>query len=758
GLWFEQDFVITVTNVNETPTGVSLSSTSIAENAGANATVGTLSTSDPDASNTFTYSLVTGTGDTDNSAFNISGADLRATSDLDFETKSSYSVRVRSTDQGGLWFEQDFVITVTNVNDAPVLVASGGSSSTSGAAVVVDPGIGLSDIDSGTIAGAVISIAPGLVAIEDRLLFDNTAAITGAYDDATGVLTLTGTDTISAYQSALRSIRYRNVSSPPTSGIRTVSFRVNDGGAVDALSNIVSRPVDVVPNSAPSLGVDAASVSGFEGTTITNTGTWSDPDTGDTVALSASVGTVQKNANGTWQWSIDGLDDLASTLVTISADDGRGGTASVQFHYSVTNRAPQLASNSATVVGPVLTVLTNSGTWSDVAADTVNLTASIGSVVKNANGTWNWSYTPTAAISNQTVTITGTDEDGGSSTATFQITALVTITNSKVFYNGSGFESTGGVSGALDSGKQLLRASGSAQTTTFANVINYSRGINGVILDVAGLAASSLTVDDFIFRMSPQGASGTQNPSTWVSAPAPMAIDVTAVADQPSRARLEWADGVITNRWLQIIVKANANTGLTERDVYYLGHALGEVNGVAPYRLTSADLSAVQVSISTAIVPITDMRDVNKDRRITSADFSFLQSRVSNSVLIGNITIPASGDGGEGEGGLGTFGIDSGSRLPGGNDPIDNDQKRSGGIGVRDTGAIPGVRREPLMTVMAVLARYGESEGGDSESQGENDSAGSSYESLADYLFSNLSRQRRSFWDFGLEVCQPRNR
>ncbi|MFM8328253.1 MAG: hypothetical protein ACKN9U_25615, partial [Pirellulaceae bacterium] len=271
---------------------------------------------------------------------------------------------------------------------------------------------------------------------------------------------------------------------------------------------------------------------------------------------------------------------LASTLVTISADDGRGGTASVQFNYSVNNRAPQLASNSATVVGPVLAELTNSGTWSDVVADTVNLTASIGSVVKNANGTWNWSYTPTAAIANQTVTITGTDEDGGSSTTTFQITALVTITNSKVFYNGSGFESTGGVSGALDTGKQLLRASGSAQTTTFANVIGYSRGINGVILDVAGLAASSLTVDDFTFRMSPQGASGTQNPSTWVSAPAPTAIDVTTAAGQPSRIRLEWGDGLITNRWLQIIVKANANTGLTERNVYYLGHALGEVNGV----------------------------------------------------------------------------------------------------------------------------------------------------------------------------------
>jgi hypothetical protein len=186
-----------------------------------------------------------------------------------------------------------------------------------------------------------------------------------------------------------------------------------------------------------------------------------------------------------------------------------------------------------------------------------------------------------------------------------------------------------------------------------------------------------------------------------------------------------------------------------ERDVYYLGHALGEVNGVAPYRLTSADLSGVQGSISTAIVSITDMRDVNKDRRITSADLSFLQSRISNSVLIGNITIPASGDGGEGEGGLGTFGLDLGGGLPGGIGTIGGDSTRSAGIGVRDTGVIHGVRREPMTTVAALLALQGESEG-DLEFQAENAPADSSYESLADYLFSNLGRQRRSFWDFGL--------
>ena len=128
GLWTEKVFTISVTDVNETPTNINLSAGSIAENAGANATVGTLTTIDPDAANTFAYTLVSGTGDTDNAAFNISGTALRASSSFDFETKSSYSVRVRSTDQGGLWTEKVFTISVTDVNETPTNISLSASS------------------------------------------------------------------------------------------------------------------------------------------------------------------------------------------------------------------------------------------------------------------------------------------------------------------------------------------------------------------------------------------------------------------------------------------------------------------------------------------------------------------------------------------------------------------------------------------------------------------------------------------------------
>gem|GEM_PF-3488904 len=104
-------------DLNSLPSDISLTPASIAENNAVNANVGTLSTTDADSSDTHTYSLVAGTGDTDNSSFNISGTSLRAGVVFDFETKSSYSIRVRTTDSANNTFDKVFTITVTNVEE-----------------------------------------------------------------------------------------------------------------------------------------------------------------------------------------------------------------------------------------------------------------------------------------------------------------------------------------------------------------------------------------------------------------------------------------------------------------------------------------------------------------------------------------------------------------------------------------------------------------------------------------------------------------
>lgn len=108
---------ITVTNVNESPTGVALSKAEVAENLAAGTVVGTLSTSDPDAGNTFTYTFVAGTGADDNALFRIEGTSLKTAVAFNHEARSRYFVRVRSADQGGLSTARAFTIDVKDVEE-----------------------------------------------------------------------------------------------------------------------------------------------------------------------------------------------------------------------------------------------------------------------------------------------------------------------------------------------------------------------------------------------------------------------------------------------------------------------------------------------------------------------------------------------------------------------------------------------------------------------------------------------------------------
>jgi hypothetical protein len=116
----------TITNddFNSSPTALNISATSFAENIVAGSTVASLSTTDPDAGNTFTYALVAGTGSTNNTAFAISGNQLKINASPDFEAKSSYSIRVRSTDQGGLFFERNLILAVNNLAEKVTASAS----------------------------------------------------------------------------------------------------------------------------------------------------------------------------------------------------------------------------------------------------------------------------------------------------------------------------------------------------------------------------------------------------------------------------------------------------------------------------------------------------------------------------------------------------------------------------------------------------------------------------------------------------------
>ncbi|MDN5212994.1 cadherin domain-containing protein [Fulvivirgaceae bacterium BMA12] len=107
-----EQVTITVNAVNDAPTALNLSNQSIREDVAVGFEVGTLTTTDADVGDIHTYSLVSGSGDTDNEAFTISGDDLLTNAPLDFEEGETRTIRLRTTDGSGDFIEESFVITL----------------------------------------------------------------------------------------------------------------------------------------------------------------------------------------------------------------------------------------------------------------------------------------------------------------------------------------------------------------------------------------------------------------------------------------------------------------------------------------------------------------------------------------------------------------------------------------------------------------------------------------------------------------------
>ena len=102
---------------NSAPTDIKLDNNTIDENVTPGATVGKLSTTDPDNEDSFTYALVEGVGDRDNAGFNVDGDQLKINGSPDYETQSSYSIRVKTTDGKGASYEEQLTINVNDLDD-----------------------------------------------------------------------------------------------------------------------------------------------------------------------------------------------------------------------------------------------------------------------------------------------------------------------------------------------------------------------------------------------------------------------------------------------------------------------------------------------------------------------------------------------------------------------------------------------------------------------------------------------------------------
>jgi len=118
-IWWTSSPTLNVENVNDAPTSLSISTSTFDENISGGSVVSTLISSDIDDNDSHTYTLVAGVGATDNSLFTIDGDQLIIVDSPDFETKSSYSIRLQTTDSGGLTYEESFTLTVNDLEEGP---------------------------------------------------------------------------------------------------------------------------------------------------------------------------------------------------------------------------------------------------------------------------------------------------------------------------------------------------------------------------------------------------------------------------------------------------------------------------------------------------------------------------------------------------------------------------------------------------------------------------------------------------------------
>ena len=228
-----------------------------------------------------------------------------------------------------------------------------------------------------------------------------------------------------------------------------------------------------------------------------------------------------------------------------------------------------------------------------------------------------------------TITAKATSTDGSMISNDFIINVLnvddAVLTSRQIYYKDSNFDD--GDMGAVAPGKSVLEF---GQTATFANYTSYWKGINGFVIDLNDLnqTPTTGTVGDFFeFHVG-----NDDTPAGWTAAPSPTLVYQSDVdASGTDRVFLTWADNSIENTWLEILVLANASTGLANPEVFYVGNAIGETgNDSANAVVNLADVAGVRANqTGFGSTDISDPYDFDRNEKVNLIDLSIARSNQS---------------------------------------------------------------------------------------------------------------------------------
>jgi hypothetical protein len=202
-----------------------------------------------------------------------------------------------------------------------------------------------------------------------------------------------------------------------------------------------------------------------------------------------------------------------------------------------------------------------------------------------------------------------------------------TVSGRHLFYNNSiwdnptfGFNN----SSAIATDKSAYLPSGfptGTVTVGVANVTSYSRGINGIMVDLTG-TSSGVSTNDFVVKMSGQDLAADNTPSGWAAAPA---FTVTAVPNTPAvgttRYELIWPDNSIVDRYISVTTLATADTGLATADTFYFGNRVGDAFTTYPGFFNTDATDALEArGNQSPFVSITNPYDFDRDAVVNATD------------------------------------------------------------------------------------------------------------------------------------------
>ena len=222
----------------------------------------------------------------------------------------------------------------------------------------------------------------------------------------------------------------------------------------------------------------------------------------------------------------------------------------------------------------------------------------------------------------------------------FDFTAVASVMARLVFYSGSAFDNGDAEPGIADDAAVATdkRALLPGQAASFANVTSYTRGVNGVMIDLAGLPQDTKpSTEDFDFGFDP-GGTGAARPA---DAPAPLSVTLRrgAGAGGFDRVTIVWPDDSIRDTWVRVTLLASGHTGMAAPDVFYFGNLIGETgDSVTPRRVSALDLLAVRRNFRTAGADVENRFDINRDGRVNARDLVGVRANLNRTLA----TVPTS--------------------------------------------------------------------------------------------------------------------